>query len=69
MEELVRKAQKGDDEAFYLIMSNVKARLYNTAYNYLRNEASALEAVSEATCRAYIYWQIKGLQVLFYMDN
>ncbi|HEY5586192.1 MAG TPA: sigma-70 family RNA polymerase sigma factor [Ruminiclostridium sp.] len=54
MEELVRKAQKGDDEAFYLIISNVKAKLYNTAYNYLKNESSALEAVSEATCRAYI---------------
>lgn len=54
MEELVRKAQKGDDEAFYMIISNVKARLYHTAYRYLRNENSALDAVSEAICRAYI---------------
>lgn len=54
MEELVRKAQKGDDEAFYMIILNVKARLYNTAYHYLKNESSALEAVSEATCRAYL---------------
>lgn len=54
MEELVRKAQKGNDEAFYLIMSEVKGRLYNIAYRYLKNESSALEAVSEATCRAYV---------------
>lgn len=54
MEELVRKAQKGDDEAFYTIISGVKDRLYKTAFYYLRNEASALEAISEATCRAYI---------------
>lgn len=53
MEELVRKAQKGDDEAFYLIISGVKARLYNIDNNYLKNESSALEAVSEATCKAY----------------
>jgi len=54
MEELVRKAQRGDEEAFYLIISNMKVKLYNSAYNYLKNESSALEAVSEATCRAYI---------------
>ena len=54
MEELVKKAQMGDDDAFHSIISSVKVKLYNTAYSYLKNENSALEAVSEATCRAYI---------------
>lgn len=54
MEDLVRKAQMGDDEAFFLIISGVKHKLYKIAYHYLHDGNSALEAVSEATCRAYI---------------
>lgn len=54
MEELVRRAQKRDDQAFYEMIAGVKELLYKTAYYYLKNEGAALEAVSEATCRAYI---------------
>lgn len=54
MEEIVRKAQKGDDQAFYEAITCVRGLLYNTAYHYLKNENAALEAVAEATCRAYV---------------
>lgn len=54
MEELVRKAQQGDRDAFYEIISVSGEKLYKTAYSYLKNEHAALEAVAETTCRAYI---------------
>lgn len=53
-EELVRAAQKGDDEAFYKLISSNKDKLYNMAYCYLKNEQDALEAIQEVTCRAYV---------------
>lgn len=67
MEDLVRKAQLGDDEAFFLIISEAKHRLYKIAYHYLLNESSALEAVSEATCRAYV--SIKKLKDCRYFST
>lgn len=54
MEELVRKAQHGDRDAFYEIISASREKLYRTAYSYLKDEHAALEAVAETTCRAYI---------------
>ena len=53
-EELVRSAQKGDDEAFFRLISSNKDKLYNIAYCYLRDEQDALEAIQEVTCRAYV---------------
>ncbi|TFE19422.1 sigma-70 family RNA polymerase sigma factor [Cohnella luojiensis] len=52
-EQLVRAAQSGDDEAFFLLVSGEKERLYRIAFAYLRSESDALEALQEATCRAY----------------
>lgn len=52
-EELVRAAQQGDDEAFFQLLAAEKERLYRIAFAYLRNETEALEAIQEATCRAY----------------
>jgi len=52
-EQLARAARQGDDEAFFLLVSAEKERLYRIAYSYLRNEADALEAIQETTCRAY----------------
>ncbi|TVX99672.1 sigma-70 family RNA polymerase sigma factor [Cohnella terricola] len=52
-EQLARAASQGDDEAFYLLINAEKERLYRIAYSYLRNEADALEAIQETTCRAY----------------
>jgi RNA polymerase sigma-70 factor (TIGR02954 family) len=53
LEHIVRKAIKGNDEAFLEIIRSCKADLYKTALAYLRNEEEALEAVQEVTFRAY----------------
>jgi RNA polymerase sigma-70 factor (TIGR02954 family) len=52
-DELVLLAKQGDDDAFFLLISAEKARFYNIAFAYLRNESEALEALQEVTCRAY----------------
>lgn len=52
-EQLVQAARLGDDEAFFLLVSAEKERLYRIAYAYLKSEADALEALQETTCRAY----------------
>jgi RNA polymerase sigma-70 factor (ECF subfamily) len=54
MEDLVNKARHGDDQAFYELICQNRGRLYGTALQYLRDEAQALEAVQEVTCRAYL---------------
>lgn len=55
MEELIEAARRGNDQAFYELISRYKHKLYNTAWHYFNNEAEALEAVQEVTCRAYIH--------------
>jgi len=52
-EEMAAAAQRGDDDAFCELIRSDKARLYRIAYAYLKNEPDALEAIQEATCRAY----------------
>lgn len=52
-EPLVRAARRGDDDAFYRLIQEHKAKLYKIAYAYFHNEADALEAIQEVTCRAY----------------
>lgn len=54
LEKLVSEAQRGDDDAFYQLIYLHKEKLYKVAYAFLRNEADALEAIQEATCRAYL---------------
>lgn len=54
IEQLVESARAGDDEAFYELISSGKQRLYAIAYAYLKNDADALEAIQEATCRAFM---------------
>lgn len=41
-----------DQQEFTTRVEAIKARLYRTAYLYLGSEADALDAVSEAICRA-----------------
>lgn len=48
-----KKAQKGDETAFFQIISEQKKQLYRVAYSYLKNEQDALEAIQEVTFRAY----------------
>lgn len=51
MEEWVKEARKGNEQAFYELISHYRDRLYKTAWYYLRDETAALEAVQEVTCR------------------
>ncbi len=50
---IVRKAIKGDDEAFYYLINSNKEQLYRIGYSYLKNKDDALEAIQETTFRAY----------------
>ncbi|MCD8510993.1 MAG: RNA polymerase sigma factor [Bacillus sp. (in: Bacteria)] len=51
--ELITKTKKGDDSAFYELISTRKTQLYRMALTYLKNEEDALEAIQEVTYRAY----------------
>ena len=53
MQFLVKKAQKGDDTAFYELMQNHKEQLYRIAFSYVKSEPDAIEAIQEVTFRAY----------------
>ncbi|QHW31477.1 sigma-70 family RNA polymerase sigma factor [Paenibacillus rhizovicinus] len=46
-------AETGNGDAFLLLMDGSKERLYRIALAYLHREADALEALQEATFRAY----------------
>ncbi|MFD0670057.1 sigma-70 family RNA polymerase sigma factor [Cohnella sp. GCM10027633] len=59
-ELLALAARRGDDEAFYSLIQQHREKMYRIAYTYLKNETDALEAVQEATCRAYM--QIRKLK-------
>ncbi|TYS15674.1 sigma-70 family RNA polymerase sigma factor [Rossellomorea vietnamensis] len=52
-ELLVKKAKKGDDNAFYQLITFHKMQLYRIAISYFRNDHDALEAIQETTFRAY----------------
>ncbi len=51
--KFIKKARKGDDEAFYELMQAHKVQLLKIAHSYLRNEEESLEALQEVTFRAY----------------
>lgn len=59
IEQLARKAIKGDDDSFLQLIQLFKIDLYKTALSFLRNDQEALEAVQEVTYRAY-----KGIRTL-----
>ncbi|TQR15403.1 sigma-70 family RNA polymerase sigma factor [Psychrobacillus vulpis] len=52
--KLVRKAKKGEDEAFEQLVGSVRQKLYRTAYAYVRNEQDALDLYQETIYTAYI---------------
>jgi len=54
LEEKVIKAIKGDDNAFYELISERRAQLYRTAYTYVKNKEDALDIVSETVYKAYL---------------
>lgn len=50
----IKLAQKGDDNAFYELLSERKSQLYRTAFAYVKNKEEALDIVSETVYKAYI---------------
>ena len=56
----IKLAQKGDDNAFYELISERKEHLYKTAFAYVKNKEDALDIVSDTVYKAYI--SIKNLK-------
>lgn len=54
LEEKVKKAQKGDDNAFYELISEKKEVLYKLAYTYVKNKEDALDIIQETVYKAYM---------------
>lgn len=52
--EIVKKAQKGNREAFIELINDCKENLYKIAFAYLKNEQEALDAVSDTVYKAYM---------------
>jgi len=50
----IELAQKGDDSAFYELLSERKSQLYKTAFAYVKNKEEAMDIVSETVYKAYI---------------
>lgn len=53
MEQLVKNAQKGDAEAFILLMEQNKESLKRIAFSYLKNEEDVADAIQETILNAF----------------
>jgi RNA polymerase sigma-70 factor, ECF subfamily len=53
LEETIKKAQKGNDKAFFKLIDDYKALFYKTAYSYVGNKEDALEIVNDTVYKAY----------------
>lgn len=51
---LVKRAKKGNDEAFEQLVTSVRQKLYRTAYSYVRNEQDALDLYQDTIYEAYL---------------
>ncbi|MFC3798995.1 sigma-70 family RNA polymerase sigma factor [Cohnella sp. GCM10012308] len=51
--ELLKRAQKGDSEAYAELFGQYEGDLYRAAFVYLGNPEDALDAVQETACRSY----------------
>lgn len=52
--ELVKMAQRGNQQAFCQLAEERKESLYRIAYSYVKNKEDALDIVSEAVYKAYV---------------
>lgn len=53
--QLVKRAQRGDAEAFAELMGNLRERLYRTALAYLHRPDAAMQAIEDASYSAYLH--------------
>lgn len=51
-EKIVKKAIKGNDKAFIILMNQCKEQIYRTAFAYVKEE-TALDIIQEVVCKAY----------------
>lgn len=51
---LVKKAIKGDEEAFETLIKNESEKLYRTAFLYVQNKEDALDVVQETVYKAFV---------------
>ncbi len=51
--ELIRRAQAGDEQAFRLLVDRYRKRVYWVAYNMVGNEQDAIDIAQEAFVRVY----------------
>ena len=51
---LVKKAKKGDSDAFTELYKIYKIYLYKIAYSYVKDEDKALDIIQETICKAYV---------------
>ncbi|MBE4909758.1 sigma-70 family RNA polymerase sigma factor [Bacillus luteolus] len=51
--QLVKKAQKGNEDAFLELFQMYEVDLYKTAFVYLKNKEEALDAVQETAYRSF----------------
>ncbi|CAM5215487.1 hypothetical protein UACE39S_06032 [Ureibacillus acetophenoni] len=50
---LVKKAQKGDDQAFLMIFQHYQEDLYRMAYVYVKNQEEALDVIQEVAYQSF----------------
>jgi len=65
-EELVRRAQKGNLEAFEELVRRYERKVYNIAYRLLGNEDDATEALQDTFLRAFRFIPKFGFKSSFY---
>lgn len=53
-ELMVRKAIKGDEDSFMVLVNQCKEQIYRTAYAYVKDENLALDIVQETVYKAFI---------------
>ncbi|MFE4897674.1 sigma-70 family RNA polymerase sigma factor [Peribacillus butanolivorans] len=53
IERLVKKAQKGDKNAFETLFQNYKEEIYRTAFTYMGTQEDSLDVVQEVAYKAF----------------
>jgi DNA-directed RNA polymerase specialized sigma24 family protein len=56
--ELVKLAQKDDEQAFCALIQKYEKRIYNIAYKFMRNEHDAQDAAQDAIIKMYTNKQV-----------
>lgn len=51
---LLKKAQRGNEKAFLLLIEDEKVKLYKMAYVYMKNDNDALDIVQETVMKAFM---------------